>query len=130
MHSEWHHRPALLTFSWGYSVIVRIIIWDVLRDLVPFVQFKKREKHSWSRVAFFLHGYFSRFLNCTNGTKSCKARIFKNKSDVSSTCFKQTIKTLLLTLPVLCISKSCNKKNLNFHFDTLTWLKRFYAFKA
>ena len=56
-----------------------------LRDLVPFVQFKKREKHSWrsvnfSKVAGFknvtllkltlLHGRFSRFLNYTNGTKS------------------------------------------------------------
>ena len=25
---------------------------DVLRDLVPFVQFKKREKHPWSSVTF------------------------------------------------------------------------------
>ena len=25
---------------------------DVLRDLVPFVQFKKREKHPWRRVTF------------------------------------------------------------------------------
>ena len=23
-------------------------IWDALRDLVPFVQFKKRKKHPWS----------------------------------------------------------------------------------
>ena len=35
-----------------------------LRDLVPFPQFKKREKH----------GCFSRFLNCRNGTKSHNAR--------------------------------------------------------
>ena len=55
---------------------------------------------------------------------------FSKTKDVSSTCFKQTIKTLLLTLPVLCILKTCNKKNLNFYFDTLRWLKRFYAFKA
>ena len=34
--------------------------WDFLRDLVPLVQFKKHEKHSKC---------FSRFLNCTNGTK-------------------------------------------------------------
>ena len=27
-------------------------ICDVLRDLEPFVQFKKREKHSWRRVTF------------------------------------------------------------------------------
>ena len=25
---------------------------DVLRDLVPFVQFKKREKHAWRSVTF------------------------------------------------------------------------------
>ena len=80
-----------------------------LRDLVPFAQFKKREKHprrsvNFSKVAGFnvtflnlwfsyvfrgyrnvtlkpatlikltlLHGCFSRFLHCTNGTKSCNA---------------------------------------------------------
>ena len=27
-------------------------ICDVLCDLVPFVQFKKREKHSWRSVTF------------------------------------------------------------------------------
>ena len=27
-------------------------IYDVLWDLVPFVQFKKREKHSWRSVTF------------------------------------------------------------------------------
>ena len=49
------------------------------RDLVAFVQLKKREKHPWrsanfSKVAgFILHGSFSRFLNCTNDTKSRNA---------------------------------------------------------
>ena len=49
---------------------------DALGDLVAFVQFKKREKHPWrsvnmSKVAgCFLHGCFSRFLSCTNATKS------------------------------------------------------------
>ena len=28
------------------------IIWDVLRNLVSFVQFKKREKHPWMSVTF------------------------------------------------------------------------------
>ena len=27
-------------------------ICDALRDLVPFLQFKKREKHPWRRVGF------------------------------------------------------------------------------
>ena len=61
-----------------------------LRDLVLFVQFKKREKYPWRSVNFsnfskfnfsinlaatllkltVLHGCFSRFLNGTDGTKS------------------------------------------------------------
>ena len=28
------------------------LIYDVLRDLVPFIQFKKREKHPWRSVTF------------------------------------------------------------------------------
>ena len=50
---------------------------DALRDLVPFAQFKRREKHPWRSVDFskvagwsLPHGCFSRFLNCANGTKS------------------------------------------------------------
>ena len=56
-----------------------ISICDALRDLVPFVQFKKRKKHPWRSVflgkllkAVLLHGCFSRFLNCTYSIKSCK----------------------------------------------------------
>ena len=49
-------------------------ICGALRNLVPFVQFKKREKHPWRSVTLLkvtlLHGCFSRFLHCTNGTKS------------------------------------------------------------
>ena len=59
-----------------------------MRNLVPFVQSKKREKHPWrsanfSKVAGFkpanllkltlLQGCFSCFSNCTNGTKSRNA---------------------------------------------------------
>ena len=49
------------------------IICDVLRDLIHYVQFKKREKHPWKSATFLKvtlpHGFFSRFLNSTNGTK-------------------------------------------------------------
>ena len=44
--------------------------------MVPFVQFKKREKYPWKSVTFIkvagllFHLRFSRFLNYTNGTKS------------------------------------------------------------
>ena len=45
-------------------------------DLVPFVQFKKRKKYPFGSVTFTKRNTppweFSRFLNCTNGTKSRK----------------------------------------------------------
>ena len=58
------------------------IICDALRDLVSFVQFKKCEKHPWRSVAFMkVAGFlswrcFSRFLNCTNCSKSSKMSHF------------------------------------------------------
>ena len=66
------------------------VICDALHDLVPFVQFKKREKHLWRSVTFskfsgykpstllkvtLLSGCFSRFLICRSGTKSCNASL-------------------------------------------------------
>ena len=53
-------------------------ICDVLHDLVPFVQFRKCEKHPRRNVTFSTKSNtfswcFSRYLNCTNGTKSRKA---------------------------------------------------------
>ena len=57
-------------------------IYGALCDLVPFARFKKREKNIHGGVLIlvklkpatllnltFLHGRFSRFLNCANGTK-------------------------------------------------------------
>ena len=59
---------------------------DPLRDLVPFAQFKKREKHPWKSATFskvvswkpatllkvtLLHRSFPRFLSFASGTKSC-----------------------------------------------------------
>ena len=53
-------------------------ICDALRDLVPFDQFKKREKYSWRSVTFSKKVTlpmvsFSRFLNYINGIKSRKS---------------------------------------------------------
>ena len=63
--------------------LMKIHNCGALRDLVPFAQFKNREKHLWRSVTFskvagllketLLHGCFSRFLNCTHGTKSRNA---------------------------------------------------------
>ena len=67
----------------GTAFVLYFFKCDVLLDLVPFVQFKKREKHPWRNVTFsknatllkvtLIHGRFSLFLNCTNITKSRNA---------------------------------------------------------
>ena len=60
-----------------FLLFVFLQICGALRDLVPFVKFKKREKHLLKPATLLkltlLHGCFSRFLNCANGTKSCNA---------------------------------------------------------
>ena len=57
---------------YSYIYICNIFtIYGAFRDLLPFVQFKKREKHPCRSVKVtLLHGCFSRFLNCAHGTKS------------------------------------------------------------
>ena len=103
----WHERKSISDTAkistefntCNFDELLVKIICDALRDLAPFVQFKKREKHQWRSVTFskvagfcgtskgfmrakpfeapqkpatlpkvtLLHGFFSRFLNCTNG---------------------------------------------------------------
>ena len=67
---------------WAGSRVRCKVICGALRDLVPVMQFWKREKHPWRSVTFkpatltkitLLHGCLSRFLNCINGTKSRNA---------------------------------------------------------
>ena len=63
-----------MTFT-KYKIRIKL---DALRDLVPFMQFKKREKYTWRSVTFKLQTktpsrVFLGFLNCTHGTKSLKA---------------------------------------------------------
>ena len=66
-----------------------ILIVDALRNLVAFAQFKKRENIHGGVLLLvklqatllkvtLLIGCFSRFLNCTNGTKSRNASHIKN----------------------------------------------------
>ena len=72
------------------------------RDFLPFVQFKKREKHSCSVLhseCYFqyllkvtlLHRCFSRFLNCTNGTKSRNASHIHSYLPLSGTIVKSRV---------------------------------------
>ena len=60
------------------SSSVRLIVYrgeiafcDTLRDLVTLLQFKKREKSHGEALllVLLLHGCFSRYFDCTNGTK-------------------------------------------------------------
>ena len=44
------HTPSPLRTIYAQRTIV--LDSDVLLDLVPFVQFKKREKHPWRNVTF------------------------------------------------------------------------------
>ena len=67
----------------NFSLELAPPLCDTLRDLVAFVQFKKREKHPWKCVnvssfklqpatllkVTLLHGRFSHFLNCATATK-------------------------------------------------------------
>ena len=73
------------------------IICDALCNLVPFAQFKKRERHPW-RSNFTKSNtppwVFSRFLNCTNDIKSRKT------SHLVSVNLSHII--FLLVFPVLC----------------------------
>ena len=36
----------------GAMEMCQVFIWDALRNLVPFAQYKKREKHPWRSVTF------------------------------------------------------------------------------
>ena len=57
--------------------------YDVLRDILPFVQFKKRIIHLWRSVILVMHHYYSNSItspwvfftsiNCANRTKPRKA---------------------------------------------------------
>ena len=79
------------------TVNIKIMfICGALRDLVPFLQFKKREKHPWrsanfSNVASLACNFtkfntppwvFFTFLNCRNGTKSRNASHLVTKLDM------------------------------------------------
>ena len=77
-------RGVLIQNFFLQRKVVSVIIWDVLRNLVPFVQLKKRERRPWRSVTLtkfsgfsnatlpkvtLLYGCFSRVLNYTHGTK-------------------------------------------------------------
>ena len=74
-----------------------MIIYGALRDLVPFVQFKKREKYLWRSVTFsllkitLLHECFLCFVNCTNGIKSRKASHVRKRIQIPT---EASLKTL------------------------------------
>ena len=66
-----------ISVYWAFYFGIRLSLFafkfETLRDLVPLLQFKKREKHQWRSVIF---SKVARFLNCRNGTESRKASHF------------------------------------------------------
>ena len=86
---------------------------DVSRDLVLFVQFEKHEKHPYWSVTLaigviLLHGYFSRFLNYTDGTKS------RNASHIGNPTLKAFFKWK--NLPSMFIIFSLHEDEATFSF--------------
>ena len=87
----------------------KVTIYDALRDLVWFVQFKKHKKHPWRSVTLtyyiedckftkcdtLLQGVFSRFSNCADGTK------LRKSSHMDLTIF-QILKVLLVYMARCC----------------------------
>ena len=84
MESSVFARGVLIQNYFLQRKVISVIIGDVLRNLVPFVQLKKRERRPWRSVTLtkfsgfsnatlpkvtLLYGCFSRFLNYTHGTK-------------------------------------------------------------
>ena len=71
-----------------HILCIQIVICDALYDLVPSAQFKNvKNTHGDGGVLHpaallkvtFVRGCFSRFLNCTNGTKSCNSSYIQKK---------------------------------------------------
>ena len=72
---SWLVRYALSHLSRNMAA-ARVILklFFIFLEMVPFLQFKKREKYPWKSVSKSnFHGCFSSFLNCTYGTKLRKA---------------------------------------------------------
>ena len=75
------------SLCFNFELLYQLITYHALRDLVSFVQFKNCESTPWRSFTFskiaglmpatllkvtLFNGCFSRFLNCSNGSKSCK----------------------------------------------------------
>ena len=104
-------RKAANRNNLAYGFFSKKSLSDSLRDLVPFVQFKKREKHPWRSVTF--RWVFFTFFKCTNGTKSCNtSQMFlthgqnyhrDKKANVFITCFYDIVLSLFF-LDYLCFT--------------------------
>ena len=87
-------------------------MWCVAQ-FVPFVQFKKLKEHPWRsftlRKVTFLHECFSSYLNCTNGTKSCKtSHVLKSDAFTTFSFF-------------LCKNKNEDSKNYKLIYASKFW---------
>ena len=95
------------------TAIIFMKMWpfkcDDLHNLVPFIQFKKC---CFCKVTP-LHGCFSRFLNCTNGSKSRKASQMYQRRNGTRNAWKGWIwigiRLNQVNLFQICFNKIINK---------------------
>ena len=80
-------------------------ICDALRDLVPFVEFKKREKDLWRSVTFS--------KVCRNDTELGRVHnMLKSSKDMSGLEQLWMTTSLMVSLIFIYFSKLCLRKNL------------------
>ena len=59
-------KRGLTNCRYDFNEDMRVGIWDAFHDLVPFVQFKKREKHRRVLLLVTLHGKTFNFTKSNN----------------------------------------------------------------
>ena len=123
--------------KYGRDVVLKI--WQALRDLVPSVQFEKREKHPWDSVTFhevagwslqvtlkvtLLHGYFSRFFKLHKWQQiSLRITTFTFSSHqypVEKQLLKTDNKNITLTL-------FCSNVLYHWHLDHQLWIIYYFS---
>ena len=106
-------------------------ICDALRDLVPFVQFKKREKHPWKDVTFskvaslkpatllkltLLHGYFFMFFKLCKWYQIAQRTIYFTHQSITDYPSKNQILSLSWRR-----SLSYRNHSMDLHSKSINW---------
>ena len=137
--SKTHHpversRRLNLKYEKNISLIWSLhfgTIWDVLGDLEPFIQFKKREKHSWRSVPAETCNFtksktpqrvFSTFFKLYKLYQIAQSITYCWNKVLRWVCIPVFISTLILYCCHPSLKKVCN-------FSTFSLYKQFYFSK-